>query len=82
MEAHYNGHVIRVSVGRVPETDHWTFFVLVLWNSGNDGRVKSFARHGFEFGTAEAAMTEGFDFAMKWIDDGKPEAFTWKQRLL
>ena len=77
MQAHYNGHVLRVSAVRVPESTQWTFFALVLWSFGTDGRVKSFARHGLEFGTAEAAVSEELDFAMKWIDEGKPEVFTW-----
>ena len=72
MEAHYNGHVIRVSALRVPHTHQWTF-TWVVCKQGGDGGVKTFTDYGGRFETADDAISRGYDFAMKWIDDGKPD---------
>ena len=73
METHYNGHVIRVSALRVPHSAHWTF-ALVVSKQGSDGAgVKTFTDYGGRFDTAEDATSRGYDFAMKWVDDGKPD---------
>ena len=74
MEAHYNGHVIRVSALRVPHTHHWTF-TWVISQQGADAGVKTFTDYGGRFDTADDAISRGYDFAMKWIDDGKPDLF-------
>jgi hypothetical protein len=74
MEAHYNGHVIRVSALRVPRTHQWTF-AWVVWKQGADPGVKTFTDYGGRFDTADDAISRGYDFAMKWIDDGKPDLF-------
>ena len=74
MEAHYNGHVIRVSALRVPHTHQWTF-KWVVSKQGADPGVKTFTDYGGRFDTADDAISRGYDFAMKWIDDGKPDPF-------
>jgi hypothetical protein len=74
MEAHYNGHLIRVSALRVPHTAQWTFALVVL-RYGADGDVKTFTDYGGRFDTADDAVSRGYDFAMKWIDNGKPDVF-------
>jgi hypothetical protein len=74
MEARYNGHVIRVSALRVPHTHQWTF-TWVVSKQGVDGGVKTFTDYGGRFNTADDAISRGYDFAMKWIDDGKPDLF-------
>ena len=71
MEAHYNGHVIRVSAVRVPRTHRWTF-TWVVSKQGADPGVKTFTDYGGRFDTADDAISRGYDFAMKWIDDGQP----------
>ena len=71
MEAHYNGHVIRVSAVRVPHTHQWTF-KWVVSKQGADPGVKTFTDYGGRFDTADDAISRGYDFAMKWINDGKP----------
>ena len=72
MEAHYNGHVIRVSALRVPLSHQWTF-TWVISKAGADAGVKTFTNYGARFATADDAISRGYDFAMKWIDDGKPD---------
>ena len=74
MEAHYNGHVIRVSALRVPHTQHWTF-TWVISEEAADAGVKTFTDYSGRFDTADDAISRGYDFAMKWIDDGKPDLF-------
>ena len=71
MEAHYNGHVIRVSALRVPHTHLWTFTWVVSKQDPDPG-VKTFTHYGGRFDTADDAISRGYDFAMKWINDGKP----------
>jgi hypothetical protein len=51
MEAHYNGHLIRVSALRVPRTPCWTF-ALVVSKHGADAGVKTFTHYGGRFDTA------------------------------
>ena len=70
MDAHYNGHLIRVSALRVPHTAQWTF-ALVLLNHGADEGVKTFTDYGGRFDTPGDAVSRGYDFAMKWIDDSR-----------
>jgi hypothetical protein len=72
MEAHYNGHVIRVSALRVPHSHQWTF-TWVISKAGADTGVKTYTDYGARFATAEDAISRGYDFAMKWIDEGKPD---------
>ena len=72
MEAHYNGHVIRVSALRVPHSHQWTF-TWVISKAGADAGVKTFTNYGARFATADDAISRGYDFAMKWIDAGKPD---------
>jgi hypothetical protein len=71
MEAQYNGYVIRVSALRVPHTHLWTF-TWVVSKPGGDAGVKTFTDYGGRFDTADDAISRGYDFAMKWINDGKP----------
>jgi hypothetical protein len=70
MEAHYDGHLIRVSALRVPHTAQWTF-ALVVSNHGADEGVKTFTDYGGRFDTAGDAVSRGYDFAMKWIDEDR-----------
>jgi hypothetical protein len=72
MEAQYNGHVIRVSAVRVPHKAQWTFALVVLTH-GAEPIIKTFTEYGGRFDTADDAISRGYDFAMKWIDDGKPD---------
>ncbi len=72
MEAHYNGHVIRVTAVRVPHTIQWTF-ALVVSKDGAEAGVTTFTHYGRRFDAAADAISRGYDFAMEWIDDGKPE---------
>ena len=72
MEARYNGYVIRVSALRVPQKHQWTF-TWVVSKSGAEAGVKTFTDYGGRFDTAEDAISRGYDFAMKWIDDGQPD---------
>jgi hypothetical protein len=72
MEAHYNGNVIRVSALRVPHKHQWTF-TWVVWKPGAEAGVKTFTDYAGRFDTADDAISRGYDFAMKWIDDGKPD---------
>jgi hypothetical protein len=74
MEANYNGHVVRVSALRVPHTHLWTFTWVVSKQDPDPG-VKTFTHYGGRFDTADDAISRGYDFAMKWIDDGKPALF-------
>jgi hypothetical protein len=74
MQAHYNGHVIRVSALRVPHSGRWTF-ALNICEHGIGERVKTFTDYGGRFDTADDAISRGYDFAMKWIDAGKPDSF-------
>jgi hypothetical protein len=74
MQAHYNGHVIRVSALRVPHSARWTF-ALIVCEQGIDGGVKTFTDYRGRFDTANDAISRGYDFAMKWIDAGKPDSF-------
>ena len=71
MEAHYNGHVIRVSAVRVPHTIQWTY-AWVVSKDGAQAGVTTFTHYGGRFDTADDAISRGYDFAMEWIDDGKP----------
>ena len=75
MEAHYNGHVIRVSAVRVPQTGCWRFLLWIHWNLHRDTGAKAMLHHGLEFETPAEALQAGVDFAMKWIDDGKQDFF-------
>ena len=72
MEAHYNGYVIRVSALRVPHTHQWTF-TWVVSKPGAEENVETFTDYASRFDTADDAISRGYDFAMKWIDDGKPD---------
>ena len=74
MQARYNGHVIRVSALRVPHSARWTF-ALIVCEQGIGGGVKTFTDYGGRFDTANDAISRGYDFAMKWIDAGKPDSF-------
>jgi hypothetical protein len=66
MEAHYDGHLIRVSALRVPYTAQWTF-ALVLLNHGADEGVKTYTDYGGRFDTAGDAVSRGYDFAMNGL---------------
>lgn len=46
MEAHYNGHTIRITPIPIGTKDGWTFSALVVWGEGFQRRTKLFIRHG------------------------------------
>ena len=74
MEAHYHGHVIRVTALPIPEAATWTFSALVTWTQGTQQRVKLFLQQEDQFATAKDAVRRGLEVATNWIIEGKPIA--------
>jgi hypothetical protein len=75
MEETYKGHVIRSRAERVPNSNEWKPIAQVNWNDGGQERIKLWMEWHFKdsFRTEKAAEIEGYLFAKKWIDDGKPD---------
>jgi hypothetical protein len=72
VEVYYEGHLVRVSALGVPHTAQWTFSLVVMNQRADEG-VQTFTDYGARFDTADDAVPRGYDFAMKWIDDGQPQ---------
>ena len=76
MEAHYGGHYIHVTAIPLPD-GKWRCLAVVHWDDGRDGHLELLRCDDREFHTEADAIRIAFDTAVSWIDDGKPEPFTW-----
>jgi hypothetical protein len=81
MNAHYEGHLINVAAIFVPSTGLWKCVAQVHWNENNQGHLKTLSCHDREFDTQEDALRVAFEAAVSWINDGKPESFTWNKDI-
>ena len=72
-EAHYNGHVIRVTALAIAGTATWKFSAIVVWRQQRLQRAKLFLQNQQKFTAADDAVRCGLELATNWILDGKPE---------
>ena len=72
MDAHYRGYLLRVTAKPVPDTNRWTCFAAVHFDTDAQELLKTFNCEGREFFTPYEATRAGFEITVKWIDDGKP----------
>ena len=70
MEAHYNGHTIRITPIPLGTKDSWTFSALVLWGEGLQLRTKLFLRHGCHFTSETDALKRALEIVTLWINRG------------
>ena len=80
MQAHYEGHYIHVTAVPLPN-NKWRCLAAVHWDDGREGHLKLLRCDDREFNGEADAVRVGFDLAVKWVKDGKPEPFTWTKDL-
>ena len=51
------------------------------WDDRREGHLKLLRCDDREFNGEADAVRVGFELAVKWIKDGKPEPFTWTKDL-
>ena len=72
MEKHYHAHLIRFGGSLDANSNQWTPTLKVFWSEGGDTiseRIVFKSAHSTEID----AEVRAFDFAVTWIDSGKPE---------
>jgi hypothetical protein len=72
MEKHYHAHLIRFAGNRDPESSQWTPTLSVIWSEGGETISRQIIFKS-TFTTEADAQVRAFDFAVNWIDAGKPE---------
>jgi hypothetical protein len=72
MEKHYHAHLIRFGGSLDANSQQWTPTLEVLWSEGGD-TVSKRLLFKTKFSTQTDAEVRAFDFAVTWIDCGKPE---------
>ena len=72
MNETHKGHNIIVSTAPVPATRQWEPRIKVIWSEDGKGRLIKLTDKR-RFRVRQKAEIEGFTFAKKWIDDGKPD---------
>jgi hypothetical protein len=70
MEAHYNGHTIRITPIPIGTKDIWTFSALVVWGEGLQRRTKLFIRHGCHFSSENEALKRALEIVSMWTNRG------------
>jgi hypothetical protein len=81
MQVHYDGHYIYVTA--VPLHDNkWRCVAVVHWDNGREGHLKLLRSDDREFNAEADAVRVGLEFAVRWINDGKPETFTYSGAVL
>jgi hypothetical protein len=68
----YKEHMIVASAWRLSDAAHWEPRVIVSWREGEQEK-KAPLVFTKPCSTEREAELEGFQFAKKWIDEGKPE---------
>jgi hypothetical protein len=77
MNETHKGHKIIVTTSRLAAT-RWEPRLTVIWSEDGHGRLNKLNVNR-AFRLRREAETEGFIFAKKWIDDGKPDLSTQEQ---
>ena len=72
MEDSYKGHRIKSAGWRIAQTVAWKPHVIIMWVDDTSMRLQPFTLNR-AFTSKEEAETDGYTFAKKWIDAGKPE---------
>lgn len=72
MEQRHRGHLIRAGAGLNPKTNEWTPTLMVFWSQGGD-TIRKRILFKSTFPTEEIAQERACQFAVAWIDVGKPE---------
>ena len=72
MEKHYHAHLIRFGATLNPESNQWTPTLMVFWSEGAVTISKEIVFKS-TFTTNADAQVRAYDFAIAWIDAGKPE---------
>ena len=80
MEAHYEGHYIHVSAVPLPK-NRWRCLAAVHWDDGREGHLKLLRCADREFYTEADAVRAAYEVAVRWINEGKTEPFTWTKDL-
>src|SRR5215212_2683951 len=75
MEAHYEGHYIHATAVPLPN-NQWRSLAVLHWEAGRQGHLQKLRCHR-EFDAEADAVRIGFDGAVSWINEGKPEPFMW-----
>ena len=80
MEAQYEGHYINLSAVRLPK-NKWRCLAVVHWDDGREGHLKLLRCDDREFYAEADAVRAAYEVAVRWINEGKPEPFTWTKDL-
>lgn len=72
MSKTHKGHRILVSASRLGVARQWKLCLTIIWSEDGKGIVSKLTINRTRRLRQEAEM-DGFLFAKKWIDDGKPE---------
>ena len=72
MEKHYHAHLIRFGGSLNPESNLWTPTLMVFWNEGGE-TISRRILFKSTFTSEADAKVRAYDFAITWIDSGKPE---------
>ncbi len=72
MEKHHHAHLIRCGGSLNPDSNQWTPTLMVLWSEGAETIAKRILFKS-TFSTEADAQMCAYNFAVAWIDAGKPE---------
>ena len=81
MNARYDGHLINAAAILNSSTGTWKCVAEVYWTENREGHLKALTCDDREFSTQEDALRVAFEAAVRWINEGKPEPFTWTKDL-
>jgi len=72
MDHFYRWHIISARGARNLETNQWTSEFVVSWKLGSETITREVSLK-LIFATEQEAEHHAFEFARRWIDDGKPK---------
>jgi hypothetical protein len=73
MDARYKGHHIRFAAIPVSNKSAWTFFAIVVGETGSKKTVNTFTLDWQEFACREEATRQGLEFVKNWIKENRPD---------
>lgn len=73
LDRKYKAHYIHPNADQDPDTKRWTLRVLISWGENGELHYRTLYGSPDQFDNLPDAINYAIDFAMTWVDSGKPD---------